>query len=174
MLFRSDQKNILNGTKHNSSSPSWAMAQFGLVPILYLCTPYIGCTLDECTLIYRSTITAEQGNTYVTFVNNGTTLDPKTVPDSKSLKKFLIDYLPITFNGPNTAPANSTVQYTVTANTKANLYLSTTAGVINRNVCTNGQIVTLKTTGLVAGDIVELSGGYKLYPNASKFTITIT
>ena len=85
-----------------------------------------------------------------------------------SVKDFMNSWNPIEFNF-----INST-SFTVSANTTANLYLSTTAGVINRNVCTNGQIVTLKTTGLVAGDIVELSGGYKLYPNASKFTITIS
>jgi hypothetical protein len=159
---------------YNVSSPAWAMSELGYISLFYIATPYIGCTLDECTLIYRSTIGAEIGNTYAHFVNNGTAFAYNTAPDSKSLKTFMRDYLPITFNGPNTVSANSTATYTVTANTQANLYLTVTSGTINRLKCKSGQIVTLNTAGLSAGETIELSGGYKFYPNTSKIVITIT
>jgi hypothetical protein len=156
------------------ASPSWAMNELGYGAILYICTPYIGCTLDECTLIYRSTIGAETGNTFVTFINNGVTLDPKTVPDSKSMKTFLGNYLPVTISGANSVAANSTAQYVITANTQANVYLSVSSGTINRLKCKSGKTVTLNTAGLSSGETIEIGAGYKFYPNISTYTITIT
>jgi hypothetical protein len=156
------------------SSPAWIMSELGYISLFYIITPYIGCTLDECSLIYRSTIGAEIGNTYAHFVLNGNTFAYNTAPDSKSMKTFMRNYLPITFNGPNTVSANSTAIYTVTANTQANLYLTVSSGTINRLKCKSGQTITLNTAGLSSGEIIELSGGYKFYPNTSKIDITIT
>jgi hypothetical protein len=162
--------------RYNASSPAWALNEAGnLIPILFLMTPYRGCSVDELTIVYHDVRypDAPEGHVPTThqFILNGQLLTD--VPEMRSIKEWLGAWLPITFDGPDAVAADSVVQYEINADTAADLYVTATAGVINRSLAKTGQVLTLDTRGLAVGETIEIKGGYKFWPNASKKVVTV-
>lgn len=154
---------------HNIASPAWALTEVGnWVPLLFILTPYANCTVDEAIFIYHDTKNPDSLQVEVDI--DGKKLDSSTVTEMKSIKEFLQSWLPITFAVSQTSKKTT---FTVTADTQANIYLNSNAGVLNRSVAKSGQVVTLNTDGLSSGEEVTVKAGYKFYPNISKTVITV-
>jgi hypothetical protein len=129
---------------------------FALVSIL---TPYKNCKVEDCVAVVRIC-----DNTKITIDGE---IQDYTSKTPINYKDYLHSWLPITFSQSNS------ISFTVTANTNANIYLSSDIGVLNRSVAKNGQTVTINTFGLSNGETVTIKAGYKFWQNHSKWSMVV-
>jgi hypothetical protein len=152
--------------QYNYASPSWAVTQINekYRPIFFILTPSENCNLNDCVVIYRD---ATEGTNHTSMTIDGTALTNSNVATLQSVKTFLNEWNPISF-----ATVNSTA-FVVTANTTGNIYLNSTAGVLNRTVAKSGQTVVINTSGLTPGENITVKAGYRYYPNISNTILTV-
>jgi len=152
----------------NYASPFWALRQINGLndsrPIMYLLTPSENCSLDDTVLIYKDA-TDETDHSILTV--NGLQQSNATLAQVQSVKTFLNGWNPVNFTF-----TNSTA-FVVGANTTGNIYLNSSAGILNRTVAKSGQTVVINTSGLTTGEQITVKAGYKYYPNISNTVITV-
>ena len=165
-----------NAGQHNAASPAWVLTEAGnLTPVLFVMTPFRGCTVDDVTIVYHSARYPDAPEDHVPstheFYIDGVL--QTNVTEMPSIKEWLSSWLPVNIDGPSSIAPNSTATFTISAATQADIYVSATCGVINRLVAKNGQTLMLDTRGLVAGDVVEIKSGYKFWPGISRKTVAV-
>ncbi|CAB5238725.1 hypothetical protein UFOVP375_7 [uncultured Caudovirales phage] len=153
---------------HNVASPAWVLAQDGHYPLLFILTPYKGCSLSDCTIIWKA---IEGQPNAAQFLIDGVS-QASVVPVS-SIKEYLSSWLPISLSGPDTISAGASAQYAISCEVPSDIYITASCGFINRAVAKSGQSLTIDTRGLQPGEKIEIKLGYKWWPGASKKTVAI-
>ena len=151
------------GKQHAGSPFSVLSEKYGSYAFVYILTPFKGCSANDVTFVYRDT-----QNAVVT--NNG---NPVTSLKMSSMKSFLDAWMPIKITGPSSVNAGEKDTYTVTCPDNATVYLTADIGVINRNRIANNGTFTLDTSGLEAGEVVNIKAGYKFWSGVSTTKITL-
>jgi hypothetical protein len=168
VLGEADKGDAEGGGRFNVASPAWVLKESGMYPLLFILTPYAGCSLADCTLIWKA---IEGQPDMAKFVVDGQ--DQANAPAISSIKQHMAEWLPITLTGPETIEADGSAQYTISCGTPSNIYITASCGVLNRSIAKNGQVLSVDARGLVAGDQIEIKLGYKWWPGASKKVVTI-
>jgi hypothetical protein len=156
--------------QHNIASPAWVLTEVhNILPIMYILTPYKNCPVSESILLYHDVRYPEaplnhKVSTHNFFVSN---ILQKNVEEIRSIKEFLhnwqqIEFIQIESN-----------KYKIEANTKADIYLKTSSGVLNRNKCKSGDIVTINMDGLNPEEQITIKAGYKFYPSISSKVLIV-
>jgi hypothetical protein len=106
-------------------------------------------------------------------------IDPTASPAADNTPNAVRDLIqPITFSGPTTLAAGSTATVTVNATPGISyVYLEQVHGILPKVKVplTNGVgTFNVVTTGMSAGDQIEVKAGYKKWTNASTYTLTLS
>jgi len=132
-------------------------------PAIFILTPYRGCSLEECTLYFF-----ESADFEVTV--NG---QPLAGEEIERLADYLATWLPISFAGPTTVSAGGQVELTLACPDHVEVYLESTAGILNRSRAKNGDIVRLDLDDLPASTVARIKAGYKFWPGKIDYSITV-
>jgi hypothetical protein len=154
--------------RYNVASPAWVLKENGMYPLLFILTPFSGCTLSDCTLIWKA---IEGQPEMARFIVDGQ--DQENAAVIASIKQHMAEWLPITLAGPDTVAADGTAQYMISAEVPSNIYISASSGILNRSIAKNGQTLLIDARGLAAGEQIEIKLGYKWWPGASKKVVTV-
>jgi hypothetical protein len=151
--------------KYLAGSPfSVVSSKVGSYAYVYILTPYVNCNISDLILVYR--------DSSAVVINNSATVTDAT--PITSMKHFLDSWLPITVTGPLSIATGTTQTYTVSAPANTTVYLSTDIGIINRSRIVSGGSFNLDTSGLAAGEIVDIKAGYKFWSGISNTKVTLT
>jgi hypothetical protein len=168
VLGEADKGDGESGGRFNVASPAWVLKESGMYPLLFILTPYAGCSLADCTLIWKA---IEGQPDMANFLVDGQ--DQATAPIISSIKQYMADWLPITLNGPDTLAPDATASYAIACEVPSNIYITASCGLLNRTIARAGQQLLVDARGLAAGDKIEIKLGYKWWPGASKKAVTI-
>jgi len=150
--------------KHYAGSPySVIDSRYRSYGYVYILTPRINCTVDECSVIYRDS------NANVTV--NGSQITPTA--SITSTHAFLANWMPITISGGSTITAGDTATYTVSGTANTTIYVSADIGTVNRGRVAEGGSFQLNTAGLEAGETVTIKVGYKTWSGVATKVVTL-
>ena len=152
-----DRTNILN---------AWAQITLSTeVPIALLLTPFAGCTLDDCTLVFYM-----NANRRSLSINSITVND---LPDIGRVPDYLASWMPIAIDGPATIPAGGSAEYVITAPANTSVFLETVNGYCANSRVQNGDTITVDAVGLQPGSKIRIKAGYRFWPVAGSAIIDV-
>lgn len=149
-------------------------------PALFVLTPFKGCQLNDCTLYFmdsagETTYEATEMSPSLTVGNVSISVDGQTLQAQSvgTLFEFFSDWIPVDLQGADTAISGQIATFTVSAGENTEVFLESTAGVLNRSRAKNGDTVVLDTSGIPAGESIRIKAGYKFWPGKTDKVIAL-
>lgn len=155
LVFSNEQ--VIHSTFFNKLSPTWY--KFDHLRLGWLITPFKGCKIEDTTLV---------------LIDDGQIDLSDIIFDEVVTPEEFKPYAAIQLDGPSTVSPGKTIDISVAQSIPSTtLYITASAGTLNKSRLQQSGLVKLTATDLNPGDKIKVSAGYKYWTGDSDLIITV-